>query len=1058
MSLPNCNLPQPTESIAQEKNELVKWDKETETRLQTMASNRNNALTALAEMYAPVDPVAAKMAAVTKEAQRYWEGMVWEAGRLAMLAPQKASVAASWLATWVGSKAGIAAQVREPLLNIKRQSDGIMREMAVYSMMGKQQELVDLLKYEAKKVGDTVRVEDLRRILEEGMIPQRMAVYGNSEQIERILMGSYNDYVAGLQARGYGDSSINNMLYKAADVSAQIDSFQAAQKATGMDIGTMYNIGMMPRVLTDDGFSLLKLAGGVKLNTPELAEAAVNQSRATWRYIPADHAMTAQLLGVGEDVLHGLIANPGDFAQFLSQRVTTKQLDKLVDSGIMGKVPMLTSEVNEYLVRKYSLPEGTTDLFIADPLEALKVTADRMKIAAERSSIVKLVETKGLEVGWTITPELAKDPQFSAFVPLNSVKGLEKIAGNSLVHPIVASQLSAILSISKSPSEMSKASRMMITFSSMFSKQALGNPVVAKTYLTGQFLGNMISSYGGGASIVQYGTSVQDVMKLAFKGLDSFETAPKYIIDGVKLSERDLIAKTMRMFSHEILPGITGKDRLFKLDYFNPVRITEQTAKLFAASNSMPELVGELGKMAGRTHDAAFSPVIRVAALLDTASHLALIRQHAQRIDGSGGRSFLLTGTDAGRMTTWKELTDHVLKHVPVFDDMGKVQMAISRIFPFTGWAMQNLPLQMADMVKNPSKWYNYARVHAQWNDLVTDGQDPVLNGEMSPADAARYGIVIRRDSSGKGTVILQTDQYDGKWGAMGWLLNTAKSVPGMKPKGEVDINDMRGGVESNPIKQGFNQALSKSYFAGMYKAVSGIDTYTGRKMDESDYNGTNQFLGMTMPPWMQNILSISPVLTSVDRLPFISGTKAVVDPRTGAVLEPAVRNWLGGAGELPPERLTGIEQTMQVLGGRVRYIDGVQNMRYTEADTDKAVRTLTKKVLAEQVNLADDVKRGNIAVDSISYAKRLESIHKMSDAAIQLNFDLARIQVWGVKNGIPTGKQMLEFKQRGLVVDGLPLPGATYIQQALDAAYKLKYPGSAKPNTNSNTQIIGEE
>lgn len=1046
MALPNCKLPQPTESIAAEKNELIKWDEGTETRLQKLAANRAKALSQIGEMYAPVEPVAAKMAEVTRQAQQYWEGMVFEAGNLAVLSPQKSSVASSWLAEWMGAKSGIAGQVREPLLNIKRQSDGLMREVAVYAMMGKQRDLADLLKYEAQKVGDVVRPEDMRRLLEEGMIPQRMAVYGNSVQQEQMLMGSYQNFVASLQERGYGESVINNMLERAADVSAQIDSFQAVQKATGMDIGTMYNVGMLPRQMTDDGFSLAKLAGGVKLDTSQFAEAAANKSRATWKYIPEDHSMTAKLLGVGEDELHGLIANPGDFAQFLSGRVTTKQLDQLVDSGLMSKVPMLTSDVNEYLVRKYGLPMGTTDLFIADPLEALKVTADKMKVATERSAMVKLVETEGLKSGWSIPPTLANNPEFASFVPLNSVKGLENVAGDSLVHPIVASQLGALLSISKDPAEMSKGARMLMTFTSLFSKQALGNPIVAKTYLTGQFLGNMISSYGGGASIVQYGTSVQDMMKLAFKGLDSFDTAPKYIIDGVQLSERDLIAKTMRMFSHEILPGITGKDRLFKLDHFNPVRITEQTAKLFAASKSMPELVGELGKMAGRTHDAAFSPVIRVASLLDTASHLALIRQHAQRVNGMGGTSFLLTGTDAGRMTTWKELTNHVTKHIPVFDDMGKVQMAISRIFPFTGWAMQNLPLQMADMVKNPSKWYNYARMHAQWNDHVMEGQDPVLNGEMSPADAGRYGIVLRRDSSGKGTVVLQTDQYDGKWGAMGWLMNTAKSLPGMKPKGEVDINALRGGVDSNPIRQAFNQALSKSYFAGMYKAVSGIDTYTGRKMDESDYNGTNQFLGMTMPPWMQNILSISPVLTSVDRLPFISGTKAVIDPRTGAILEPAVRNWLGGAGEIPPERLVGIEQTMQVLGGRVRYIDGVQNMRYTEQDTEKAIGTLTKKVLAEQVNLADDVKKGNIAKDSPSYTKRLESIHKMSDAAIQLNFDLARIQVWGIRNNIPTGKQMLEFKQRGLVTDGLPLPGSTYIRKALDDAYRLKYPGATPP------------
>ena len=93
-------------------------------------------------------------------------------------------------------------------------------------------------------------------------------------------------------------------------------------------------------------------------------------------------------------------------------------------------------------------------------------------------------------------------------------------------------------------------------------------------------------------------------------------------------------------------------------------------------------------------------------------------------------------------------------------------------------------------------------------------------------------------------------------------------------------------------------------------------------------------------------------------------------------------------------------------------------------------------------MDLASDVKSGAIALDSPSYKARLGNIHKMADAAIQLNFDLARIQVWGIRNQIPTGKQMQEFKQRGLVVDNLPLPGADYIKQSLDKAYQLKHGG----------------
>lgn len=1022
MALPSCPLPQPTESSK------VVWTADTETRLAALASKRAKALSTLAASYSSVDPVAQKISKVAQESQQYWETMVFESGNLAFLSPQKSQVAGEWLANWLGRKMGVVKEVREPLLNIKRQSDGMMREMGVYSMMGKQRELADLLRLEAKRVGDSVRPEDMRRALEEGLIPQRKAIYANSPEQERALMGSFQDYMQSMQSRGYSEQSIQEILNKAQDVSSQLDSFQAVQQATGMDIGTMYNVGMMPRQMTEDGFAIAKLAGAVDISSPEMALAAGAKSRSTWKYLPEDHTMAAQLLGVTPADLHGLIANPGDFAQFLSKTVNTRQLDKLVDSGVMSKIPMLTSDVNEYIARKYGLPLGTTDLFITDPLEATSVLTQKLKQRTERSAMVKLVETEGLSKGWTISKALqAQDPaQYAKFKPLNSIPELVSIAGDTLVHPMVYSQLKAIVDISKSPSELSTGSRMFQTFTSLFSKQALGNPILAKSYLTGQFLGNMISSYGGGASMLQYGTSVQDITKLAFKGLGEFSDVPKYLIDGVEVSERGLIAKTMRMFSGEILPGITGKDRLFKADFFDPRRAMEQVGKLHASTDSIPEFAGELGKMAMRTHDAALTPALRMASILDTASHLALIRQHARRLDGSGG-SFLLTGVDAGRMDTWAQLADHVKAHIPVFDDMGKVPDFMARVFPFTGWAMQNLPIQMMDMVKNPSKWYNYARIHAQWNDNILGG-DKVANGEMTPEDASKYGVVIRRDSTEKGTVILQTDQYDGKWGALGWLMN---NLPG----GE------KGTETKDPIQRMFQQALSKSYAGPISKAITGMDPFTGRKVDDSAYTGTNQFMGITMPPWMSNVLSISPVLSSVDRLPAISGTKAVLDPRTGAELIPAVRNWLGGAGELPAERLNQVEQTVQILGGRVRYIDGVQNMRWREVDTEKGIGEMVKKIQAEQVNLADDVKKGRVALDSPSYTARLGSIHKMADASIQLNFDLARIQVWAIRNQIPSGKAMLEFKQRGLVMDNLPLPGGTYIKQALDDAEKLKNP-----------------
>lgn len=193
------------------------------------------------------------------------EGGVLETGQLAFLSPNKSANAAEWMANWLGVKSGVAKQVREPLLNIKRQADGMLREASVYSMMVKQTELADLLKSIAAKRGEKPHPQDMVRLLEEGMIPQRMSVYTNSVQQQNVLMGSYNNLVSDLTARGYTQADITELLTKASDVSSQLDSFLAVQKATGMDVDTMYNIGMMPRQMTEDGYATAKLAGAIKI-------------------------------------------------------------------------------------------------------------------------------------------------------------------------------------------------------------------------------------------------------------------------------------------------------------------------------------------------------------------------------------------------------------------------------------------------------------------------------------------------------------------------------------------------------------------------------------------------------------------------------------------------------------------------------------------------------------------------------------------------------------------------------------------------------------------------
>lgn len=983
--------------------EVYRWKESDVTRLQALAEAKALADEARALKVGATDPVIIRRKASAQLAQRYWTRMVYEAGNLAFLSPTKMDNVSSWLANWTTQRLGQAKAVREPLQNIKRLADGFVREQGVYLMLEKQRTLAQELRSLAKLRGATVTPEDMRRLLEEGMIPQRQATYRNTPEQEAALLSSYNAMEQDFINRGFTQDDLATLLSKAADVSAQWDQLTAVQLATGMKVDDMYNIGYMPRQLTPLG-NLTPVAKdkSLGLGSPGgVPGVALAKSRETWKYLPEDNELVSSLLGLKEGQLDKLISQPVDFAIYLSKRVTPTQLELLVDSGVMSKLPMLTSEVSEQLIRTFKMPLGLTELFIADPIEATQQLTLKLRRGVEQSAMVKLITTEGIQRGWAYPQPL--DP---SWVKLSDIPEVAVSSGGMYVHPMVANQLRGILQAAKSPSEMNNVSRAWKAYTSWFSKEAIGNPLVAKVYLSNQFLSNMLSALGAGVPPHEYLASVVDMTKLAMRGLDAFDDTKVYRYDGLlPLTHRELVAKTSRMFSTEVLPGLNGRDALFKLEEFSPHFVAKQLHQLKSYSRDVPGYAEELAKIVGGKRDAVLMPTIRLASILDTAGHLAVTRNVLR-----------------GSKTQWADAVLKVRQTYPLFDDVGKIPEFISGVLPFSSWAIQNLPLQLADMRRHPSRWYAYSRIRTLWNSSMDSEEDPVLRGELGEREYSQYGMLLRRDPWTKGTVMMFTDQYDPKWGVVGLLAN-------LLPPQREGV----GRAKDQRIQQWTNQVISRSYLGGFYELATGVDPFTGTLRDDSEYNTNSRFAGIAMPAWVSALLSISPVLTSIDRLPMVSGTRPIVDSRTGEVLTAATQDWLGNQGKLAPQQLERVEATLQTLVSGVRYIDGINRMQWSEVELDRAINDLITRKRREQINLQSDLRSGTVKEGSAEYQRKLSAIHRMTDATIQLNWDLARIQQWGVANRVPSKQTLEEFRRRKLVVDELPLPGSDYIRRSLE-------------------------
>ena len=1018
----------------------------TRTMLQKLAEARHAAMEAQAAMYRSVDPIVAATQAKASKAQMYWEQMVFESGRMGLLSSNRARNTETWLANFLGVKLN-TNDIREPLLNMKRVAEGTVREAAVYRMLSKTNELSTEFKRIAKARGVKVQADDVRRILEEGMTPQRLSVYGNSELQQSVLMGQFEKFRQSFINRGFTEGDIQDLLDRAMDVSSQYDEVSAVTQATGLHVGELYNRGFFNRQLTRDGLHALALTKGVPLDKADDWAQAALKSRSTWQYLPEDHSMAAHLLGIGEDELHGLIADPVEFALHLSRNVKAEDIDLLVDSGVFSKIPMLTSQVAEYMTKMYNIPLTPAEMFIADPLEASAHQARKLRAMVEQSALKKYVKEEGFKSGWSINSALKADnPElYHNYVPLQSVRAFASDTGDTFLHPAVASHLNGILNLASDPAAMAEAGAAMKLwhgFTASWSRQALGNPIAAKVYLTGQFVGNMMAVFGRGVSISHYLTSVADLIQLSTKGLDAFDNVKPYrFIDGQAVTHRELVARSTRMFSRDVLPGIKGDNVVLDWKNLNPLYTYRQIIQLHEMSKTTPQYAKELGRLAMNKLDSTLTPALRVAQILDLASQLAVIKGKAPLAAGGVGKALntvdqALLGWSFDKLHTWDDLVLEVKRTTPMFDDMGGVQATISRIAPFSAWAMGNLPLQVKSMMREPSRWMNYLRLQQLWNDNQYNEAEKQkefgapVRGEFQQWELDMYGLLLGTDPLTRKHTVLFHSQVDPRMAAFA-------GIAGMfRPQ---NMADLRGETRESPGTKLLQSLIGSSYLAGIYEAASGVDPKTGIKRDDNPYR-TNSFAGVPLPPWVGSILSISPLLDSIDRLPLLSGTKPVVDARTGAVIREGVNGWLGTQGKLSQQNTTALEATAQFLGGRVRVIDGVRNMQYTEMETQSTILRLQTEAFKQQKDLYAQVRAGSVQQDSDVYRKRLAVIHRIYDTSLQLNMDLQRIQAWAVVHKVPSKKALEELRNRGIATDKLPLPGGDYVQQLIQQGMEFKY------------------
>lgn len=115
-----------------------------------------------------------------------------------------------------------------------------------------------------------------------------------------------------------------------------------------------------------------------------------------------------------------LLSDPKKFTEYVMQSLTSDQVDNLIDSGILHKIPMSSVEVMELLNSKYNMGfDNLSQLMETDLMTASMKYTEGLKNAARQNAVFQvLTDGRAEAAGWIIpasSPELRK-PEYSNWV------------------------------------------------------------------------------------------------------------------------------------------------------------------------------------------------------------------------------------------------------------------------------------------------------------------------------------------------------------------------------------------------------------------------------------------------------------------------------------------------------------------------------------------------------------------------------------------------------------------------------------------------------------------
>lgn len=848
----------------------------------------------------------------------------------------------------------------------------------------------------------------------------------------RILQEEQNNFFKQLRDLGMSDEDISLLGRQASSVAdTYMETLQIARDV-GINVSSVEGINYFPRLFSDEAIKRFEwkqvsdhrydVNGSIV--TPS---SAFVKGRNTFNFVVEDEILLDYVLrhanpniynDLGVASVRELFDDNRKLGDALFNHLSEGQLDRFVDSGLLSKLPMNSTEVYEHLLKRYELPfEGIRELMAVDWGQAANLYRRQLEQLSAQSQMIHLTARAAIDGGWGVSEaqRLANPELFNNFVPLADVIpdklrkrfGLDpKEVSDVKVHPIVADLFSAQLDIGTNPNALGILGQLWQDVGTVFRRT-----VLATTGFVGRQLLNIsFQVWASGGDIMEYATmvprSLNTLLKAHRQGKPIHEffvsqLDSKRLINGMtekqiweEMQRRGLINEIMPWSGEDVgrtyVPsdGLVGNVRRHAR-YMNNVfqQYSEMSPPRWARSvyEQVTRSTGELTNnafYAFQLFNAEFENVARFATVksLMDSSPVGKVRKAFQG--------------NVNRALTLDEALDRMKDYFYFYDDLGRADKAVAKwVVPFWSFVSRNTFAQFRHLLRNPSRFVAYNRLYAAINSPAEDeGDDLPIGAVPDWARGSRPLYWVRENDEGETEYfMLPLRALDPISDGIANVTDIGDSVLRMfgiwddADFPSVGVQDRLAQLpwESTRTNTAIENLLSNTFpqWKIAYARISGKDVATESNIQE-DKTGRqfSSFLGFETTPWVRYTLENAvPLLANINRSnPFgLFGRAPLIDRKTGNVLDPGELS-IFGVERSPRDKVNDYRATWQRVAASVgftfRQLDTAYQMGINEEQIRFSLQEGKRAILKAErdARAIQSVERQREQLERIQYMKLL--------------------------------------------------------------------------------------